>query len=78
MTVRPLRAGMVAAEDAATDAPDHRAVPPHQRFGGRSLSAAHEALQQLFQLDLLRQVGFAQIEVLHKNVCFAAFGAVKG
>ena len=32
----------------------------------------------LFQLDLLRQVGFAQVEVLHKNVCFAAFGAVKG
>jgi tRNA (cmo5U34)-methyltransferase len=31
----------------------------------------------LFQLDLLRQVGFAQVEVLHKNVCFAAFGAVK-
>ena len=32
----------------------------------------------LFQLDLLRQVGFAQVEILHKNVCFAAFGAVKG
>jgi tRNA (cmo5U34)-methyltransferase len=32
----------------------------------------------LFQLDLLRQVGFAQVEVLHKHVCFAAFGAVKG
>jgi tRNA (cmo5U34)-methyltransferase len=31
----------------------------------------------LFQLDLLRQVGFAQVEVLHKNVCFAAFGALK-
>jgi tRNA (cmo5U34)-methyltransferase len=31
-----------------------------------------------FQLDLLRQVGFAQVDVLHKNVCFAAFGAVKG
>jgi tRNA (cmo5U34)-methyltransferase len=31
----------------------------------------------LFQLDLLRQVGFAQVEVLHKNVGFAAFGAVK-
>src|SRR6516165_9943548 len=30
-----------------------------------------------FQLDLLRQVGFSQVEVLHKNVCFAAFGAVK-
>jgi tRNA (cmo5U34)-methyltransferase len=32
----------------------------------------------LFQLDLLRQVGFAQVDVLHKNVCFAAFGAMKG
>ena len=32
----------------------------------------------LFQLDLLRQVGFSQVEMLHKNVCFAAFGAVKG
>ena len=32
----------------------------------------------LFQLDLLRQVGFAHVEVLHKNVCFAAFGSVKG
>lgn len=31
----------------------------------------------LFQLDLLRQAGFAQVEVLHKNICFAAFGAVK-
>jgi tRNA (cmo5U34)-methyltransferase len=32
----------------------------------------------VFQLDLLRQVGFAQVEVLHKNTCFAAFGVVKG
>ncbi len=32
----------------------------------------------LFQLDMLRQAGFAQVEVLHKNACFAAFGAVKG
>ena len=31
----------------------------------------------MFQLDLLRQVGFSQVDVLHKNVCFAAFGAVK-
>ena len=23
-------------------------------------------------------IGFAQVDVLHKNVCFAAFGAVKG
>jgi tRNA (cmo5U34)-methyltransferase len=32
----------------------------------------------LFQLDMLRQVGFVQVDVLHKNVCFAAFGALKG
>ena len=30
-----------------------------------------------FQLELLRNVGFAHIELLHKNSCFAAFGAVK-
>lgn len=32
----------------------------------------------LFQLDLLWEVGFAQVDVLHKSVCFAAFGGVKG
>ncbi|HEX4614138.1 MAG TPA: class I SAM-dependent methyltransferase [Urbifossiella sp.] len=31
----------------------------------------------VYQLDLLRKVGFAHIEVLHKHVCFAAFGAAK-
>jgi tRNA (cmo5U34)-methyltransferase len=31
----------------------------------------------LYQLDLLREVGFREIEVLHKNSCFAAFGAIK-
>ncbi len=31
-----------------------------------------------YQLDLLRSVGFARVELLHKNSCFAAFGAVKG
>jgi tRNA (cmo5U34)-methyltransferase len=31
----------------------------------------------VFQLELLRQVGFRQIDVLHKNICFAAFGGVK-
>jgi tRNA (cmo5U34)-methyltransferase len=30
-----------------------------------------------FQLELLREVGFEKIDVLHKNSCFAAFGAVK-
>jgi tRNA (cmo5U34)-methyltransferase len=32
----------------------------------------------MFQLDLLREAGFTGIEVLHKNSCFAAYGAVKG
>ncbi len=31
----------------------------------------------LFQADLLRAAGFRAVEVLHKNNCFAAFGAVK-
>jgi tRNA (cmo5U34)-methyltransferase len=30
-----------------------------------------------YQLDLLRKAGFAHVEVLHKNACFAAFGAIK-
>lgn len=31
----------------------------------------------MFQLDRLRQAGFGEVDVLHKNSCFAAFGAVK-
>ncbi len=30
-----------------------------------------------FQLELLRCVGFNRVDLLHKNSCFAAFGAVK-
>ena len=30
-----------------------------------------------YQLELLRRVGFAHVELLHKNGCFAAFGATK-
>jgi tRNA (cmo5U34)-methyltransferase len=32
----------------------------------------------MFQLDLLRSVGFSDVEILHKNSCFAAFGGIKG
>lgn len=31
----------------------------------------------LFQTNLLKKVGFKHVEILHKNSCFAAFGAVK-
>jgi tRNA (cmo5U34)-methyltransferase len=31
----------------------------------------------VFQLDLLREVGFQQVDVLHKHSCFAAFGGRK-
>ena len=31
----------------------------------------------LYQIDLLRKVGFQSIEILHKNSVFAAFGAIK-
>ena len=30
-----------------------------------------------YQLELLRSVGFQHVELLHKNSCFAAFGAIK-
>jgi len=30
-----------------------------------------------YQLDLLRKVGFRHTDLLHKNSCFAAFGAIK-
>lgn len=31
-----------------------------------------------FQLELMKKVGFPVTELLHKNSCFAAFGAIKG
>jgi tRNA (cmo5U34)-methyltransferase len=31
----------------------------------------------MFQIDMLRSVGFSQVEILHKNGCFAAFGALR-
>ncbi len=31
----------------------------------------------LFQCELLREAGFREIDILHKNSCFAAFGARK-
>ncbi|MDR1667667.1 MAG: class I SAM-dependent methyltransferase [Bacteroidales bacterium] len=30
-----------------------------------------------YQLELMKKVGFRNVEVLHKNVCFGAFGGVK-
>ena len=31
----------------------------------------------LFQVDLMRKVGFEDAVILHKNLCYAAFGAIK-
>jgi tRNA (cmo5U34)-methyltransferase len=30
-----------------------------------------------YQLDLMTKVGFKQVEILHKNMCFGAFGGIK-
>jgi tRNA (cmo5U34)-methyltransferase len=30
-----------------------------------------------YQLDLMKRVGFSRTEILHKNMCFGAFGGVK-
>ncbi|WP_164108148.1 MULTISPECIES: class I SAM-dependent methyltransferase [Sphingobacterium] len=31
----------------------------------------------MFQVDLLRQVGFSKVDILHKNLCFGSFVAFK-
>jgi tRNA (cmo5U34)-methyltransferase len=30
-----------------------------------------------YQLDLMKKVGFRSVEILHKNMCFGAFGGIK-
>ena len=30
-----------------------------------------------YQLDLMKEVGFKKVEILHKNMCFGAFGGIK-
>ena len=30
-----------------------------------------------YQLDLMKKVGFRTVEILHKNMCFGAFGGIK-
>jgi tRNA (cmo5U34)-methyltransferase len=63
-----------------------------QRYGEYLNSAAGDTFRKLvfdcigkedsprpvtYQLDLLRRVGFSHVELLHKNSCFASFGAIK-
>jgi tRNA (cmo5U34)-methyltransferase len=31
----------------------------------------------VYQLDLMKKVGFSSVEILHKNTCFGAFGGIK-
>jgi tRNA (cmo5U34)-methyltransferase len=31
----------------------------------------------LFQINLMREVGFEKVEILHKRNCFAVFGGIK-
>ncbi|MBN2000411.1 class I SAM-dependent methyltransferase [candidate division KSB1 bacterium] len=42
-----------------------------------SIDAEDSPRPVTFQLDLLRRVGFDIVELLHKNSCYAAFGAIK-
>jgi tRNA (cmo5U34)-methyltransferase len=30
-----------------------------------------------YQLDLMKKIGFTKVEILHKNMCFGAFGGIK-
>jgi hypothetical protein len=54
----------------------------HGRRRASSLAGARglgeDSPQSLtYQLDLMRRIGFVEIDVLHKNSCFAAFGGRK-
>src|SRR5262249_21753486 len=51
---------VAVAQGAPADAPDHRAVPPHQRRERRLLAAAAETLQQLSVGGLIRRLGLRQ------------------
>lgn len=31
----------------------------------------------LYQIDVMRKAGFKQVTILHKNICYAAFGVIK-
>lgn len=31
----------------------------------------------MYQLNLMRQVGFSEVDILHKNICFAAYCGIK-
>jgi tRNA (cmo5U34)-methyltransferase len=51
---------------------------PQYRDDVFSYIEAEDTPRPLFwQLDLLARTGFRDIDVLHKNSCFAAFGAIK-
>ena len=52
--------------------------PEHQQQVFAWIEKEDSPRSVIYQLDLLRDVGFQQVELLHKHSCFAAFGAVKG
>lgn len=52
--------------------------PDYQRHVFDYIAAEDTPRPLMFQLDLLREAGFSACDVLHRNGCFAAFGAVKG
>ncbi len=31
----------------------------------------------MYQLDLMKKIGFRNVDILHKNICFAAYGGIK-
>jgi hypothetical protein len=55
----------------------HFHVHPAWRSASAYIELEDSPRPVTWQLDLLRRVGFGQVELLHKNSCFAAFGAVK-
>jgi tRNA (cmo5U34)-methyltransferase len=51
--------------------------PEYQRHVFEYIDYEDTPRPMMFQLDALREAGFSEVEILHKNSCFAAFGGVK-
>ena len=48
-----------------------------ERFSNLETAQAATPMPLMYQVDLLRKVGFDAVDILHKNSCFAAFGGLK-
>lgn len=49
----------------------------YRRFMFEYIEKEDSPRSMIYQLELLKHVGFKKVEILHKNMCYGAFGGVK-